>query len=441
MSVIDIVPFAASAAGALGLSARMCVWRRRPVSPRPNPVRDIVNEAPAVLRGAVLHVAITGYTRRMFTDLGLGSPKTGFPIVEAWDYDRHGLVVDVLMHGNQSLSTWSNDKTCEAMAHYMGVSKVVASSPAPGCVRLSLRVHDTLAEPVLRSTAPFEELDLTAVPVGVREDGDLWRLQILYRRILIAGASDSGKGSVLWSIILGLGPAIRAGLVDVWMADPKGGMEFGRGEDRLWVRFEWTADGILAMLTEAEHAMQERAARLKAAKVRKFVPTPDEPLNVLIIDEYAAMSAFATPEQMKEGMRLLGLLLTQGRAVGWSVIVAVQDPSKETVPNRQLFTTRVGLRLDEPTQVAMIHGQGARDRGARCDEIPESTQGVAYVGEDGTTEFARVRAFWIDDDQADAIVDTYSPAPEIAGPTEDYSGFDPDDLGEEHPDERGGLAA
>jgi S-DNA-T family DNA segregation ATPase FtsK/SpoIIIE len=99
------------------------------------------------------------------------------------------------------------------------------------------------------------------------------------------------------------------------------------------------------------------------------------------------------------------------------------------MPNRQLFPVRIGLRLDEPNQVAMVHGQGARDRGALCDQISEHTPGVGYVGEDGTTEFTRVRAFWITDDQINQIVETYSLAPDFA-PTEDYSGFDPDDLGD-----------
>lgn len=81
----------------------------------------------------------------------------------------------------------------------------------------------------------------------------------------------------------------------------------------------------------------------------------------------------------------------------------------------------------------MVHGHGAKDRGALCHKISEHTPGVGYVGEDGTTGFVRVRAFWVSDDAADAIVDTYSPAPQITGPVEDYSGFNPDDLGDEGP--------
>jgi S-DNA-T family DNA segregation ATPase FtsK/SpoIIIE len=161
------------------------------------------------------------------------------------------------------------------------------------------------------------------------------------------------------------------------------------------------------------------------------VPSPGEPLILIIIDEAASLSAYASREEQQEFRRLTGLLLSQGRAAGVSVVAALQDPSKETMPNRQLFPIRIGLRLDEPNQTTMVHGQGARDRGARCDEISDRTPGVGYVGEDGTTDFIRVRAYWVSDDDIDRIVDTFSPAQPDLSPQADYTDFDPDDLGGE----------
>ncbi|NEW48367.1 hypothetical protein, partial [Nocardia cyriacigeorgica] len=46
--------------------------------------------------------------------------------------------------------------------------------------------------------------------------------------------------------------------------------------------------------------------------------------------------------------RLTGLLLSQGRAAAVSVVAALQDPSKETMPNRQLFPVRAALAITEP---------------------------------------------------------------------------------------------
>ncbi|MFI6572739.1 FtsK/SpoIIIE domain-containing protein [Nocardia fluminea] len=416
-------------------------WRHLDGVIYPGQQVDPLDGVPAELRTAALILTDARHLSLMWPVLGLGS-EGNWPNVLSAELIESGAVIDVQMVGGQKLSDWTNDETTDALAQYLGVPKVLVSQTSPGFLRVELRTFDTLAASVTVPGVASTGVDLEAVETGIREDGRLWLLRVLYAHILLAGATGSGKGSVLWSIIRGLGPAIKAGFVDVWMADPKGGMEFGRGE-KLWVRFQWTADGILAMLTEAVQVMENRASALRSAGIRKHVPTTDAPLILIIIDEAAALSAYASREQRTEFERLLGLLLSQGRAVGVSVIAALQDPSKETMPFRQLFPVRIGLRLDEPTQTSMVHGQGSKDRGALCHEIPDTTPGVGYVGEDGTTEFVRVRAYWIDDDQADAIVDAYAPTPAVtsAGADDDFdpATFDPDHIPGED-DEQGWAA-
>ncbi|WP_327150036.1 FtsK/SpoIIIE domain-containing protein [Nocardia sp. NBC_01329] len=408
------------------------MWRWRRLDGVTDPASsDETAGVPVELGPAASIVTNSAQLALMWPALGLGSWETGYPNITAATLTDAGMLVEVQMLGGQSLQHWAADATREALAAYFAVPEVRVTSPSPGFVHLELRTVDTLADSSPVTGLLAYGVDLEAVPIGVTEDHDLWRLRVMYSHILIAGATESGKGSVLWSIVNGLGPAIKAGLVDILLGDPKGGMEFGAGEDRLWTDFQWTADGIIGMLKTAEAEMQERAARFKAAGIRKFTPSAEEPLKVVVIDEYAALSAFATREQVAEGLRLLGLILTQGRAVGYSVIVAVQDPSKENMPNRQLFSTRIGLRFAEPAQTTMVHGQGAKDRGARCHEIPTTTPGVAYVGQDGSKDFQRVRAFWVSDDDITRIVDTYSPAQPDLSPQGDYSGFDPDDFGDE----------
>ncbi|APE33468.1 hypothetical protein BOX37_05215 [Nocardia mangyaensis] len=412
---------------------------------RPQSRRDTTETTtiPADLRTAELVLTDPYQLTVMWQSIGLGSAGNWPHIVGGVDLIPAGAEFDVQVVGGQKLSDWTSEETRDKLAQYLGVAKVLVSQAGPGFVRVELRTVDTLATSVPAPDLASIGVDLESVPVGIREDGRTWLLRVLYAHILLAGATGSGKGSVLWSIIRGIGPAIQAGFVDVWMADPKGGMEFGRGE-RMWVRFQWTADGILAMLTEAVEVMQNRAASLRSAGIRKHVPTTDAPLILIIIDEAAALSAYATREQRQDFERLLGLLLSQGRAVGVSVIAALQDPSKETMPFRQLFPVRIGLRLDEPTQTSMIHGQGSKDRGALCHEIPDTTPGVGYVGEDGTSEFVRVRAFWISDNHADAIVDAYAPTPVVTvvdNDDFDPSTFDPDYIpGEDDNDELGRAA-
>ena len=79
------------------------------------------------------------------------------------------------------------------------------------------------------------------------------------------------------------------------------------------------------------------------------------------------------------------------------MIGEVQDPRKSVIDFRHLFPIRVALRLDEPDQVDLVLGDGARDRGAACHEIDSNTPGAGWVKVDGRPEPARVRAFHLTD--------------------------------------------
>ena len=78
----------------------------------------------------------------------------------------------------------------------------------------------------------------------------------------------------------------------------------------------------------------------------------------------------------------IATLTSQGRSVGVCVVGALQDPRKDVISLRNLFSTRIALRLDESDQVDMVLGDGARDRGALADQIsllPHVGAGVGYV--------------------------------------------------------------
>ena len=64
------------------------------------------------------------------------------------------------------------------------------------------------------------------------------------------------------------------------------------------------------------------------------------------------------------------------------MVAALQDPRKDVLTIRNLFPDRIAMRLDEPEQVDMVLGDGARDRGAACELIspdPATGAGVAFV--------------------------------------------------------------
>jgi len=140
-----------------------------------------------------------------------------------------------------------------------------------------------------------------------------------------------------------------------------------------------------------------------------------EPLIVVVIDELASLTAYVIDRDAKKRITAaLSLLLSQGRAVGVSVVGAVQDPRKDVVSMRDLFPTRILLRVTEPEHVALTLGQGARDRGARADLIDEGAPGVAYIGQDGMAEPIRVRFTHVTDSHIAALTQRYAPVPPIA---------------------------
>ena len=167
---------------------------------------------------------------------------------------------------------------------------------------------------------------LAKVPIGVTENGTEWALPVAGNHVLVGGATGAGKGSVLWSLVAGLAPGIKAGLIAVRCLDPKGGMEFAAGA-ALFDRFAYDSDSILEVLRDTTATMLARAQRLRGT-TRCHRPTRAEPHIVLLVDELASLTAYADRKQRAEVDQLLGLWLAQGRAVGVSVIAAVQDPPK-----------------------------------------------------------------------------------------------------------------
>lgn len=110
------------------------------------------------------------------------------------------------------------------------------------------------------------------------------------------------------------------------------------------------------------------------------------------------------------------MLLTKGRAVGITVLAAVQDPGKDVVGWRDLFPTRVAMRLDNPIQVDMVLGEGARDLGATADHISEHTPGVAFVRVEGTRAIRRVRASYLTDDDIADLASSVTASPALTAP-------------------------
>lgn len=154
----------------------------------------------------------------------------------------------------------------------------------------------------------------------------------------------------------------------------------------------------MILLEEAVAAMQARAGEL-AGRTRQHVASLESPTIVVLIDELAAVTAYETDRDLlRRANAALATLASQGRAVGFMVFACLQDPRKETLPARGLFTQTVGLRLRDRVETAMVLGDGAVAAGALCHEISPYTPGVGYVLPDDGRPPERVRAGLITDD-------------------------------------------
>ena len=132
----------------------------------------------------------------------------------------------------------------------------------------------------------------------------------------------------------------------------------------MFTRLEVKLREAVELLEADAEAMARRQDRLSGVQ-RDHTATVDDPTVVIVIDELAALSTYHTERDLKKRAEAaLSLLLSQGRAVGYHVIAAAQDPRKDVVQFRDLFNLRVALRVTESSHVDMLLGDGARDLGA-----------------------------------------------------------------------------
>jgi DNA segregation ATPase FtsK/SpoIIIE, S-DNA-T family len=303
------------------------------------------------------------------------------------------------------------------LAHGFGVLSCRVRTGPPGSIVLELVRRDSLAAVIPAWPIPAVP-DLRMLPTGRREDGGVLAIRLHGTHLLVAGATGSGKGSFLWGLVRAMLPLMAAGLVRVHACDPKL-MELAYGRP-IFERFgRYAADPeLIAALLEADvQAMQQRAARM-AGRQRDHVPTPDDPFTVIVVDEVAFLTAYQADRKLKERtIAALATLTTQGRAVGYSVVAALQDPRKEVLNIRNLFPDKIALRLDEPSQADLVLGDDARDRGAVCDQIspdPATGAGVGYIRLEADPDPVRVRAAFVSDDDIRKMVTDYVPPVPVA---------------------------
>ncbi|MGW2161991.1 FtsK/SpoIIIE domain-containing protein [Nonomuraea sp. NPDC001699] len=318
-------------------------------------------------------------------------PRLGKVTCTAW-----ADLVTVHMLKGQSVKDWSD--RLDHLAQGFGAASCRVAVTKGGRLLLTFPRTDPLAVPL--DALPLPDVPTVGpVEVGKQEDGRPWRLKVHGTHVLVAGATGAGKGSIIWSTIRGLLPAVQAGLVEIWALDPKL-MELSYGRALFGDRYAATPEDCADLLDRAVNVMQERASRF-AGLQRSHTPTVEDPFVLVVVDEVAFLTAYQADRQLKQRIcAALATLTTQGRAVGVGVMAALQDPRKEVMNIRNLFPDKIALRLDESEQVDMVLGDGARDRGALADHIspvPERGAGIGYVRLETSPDPIRVRAAYVSD--------------------------------------------
>ncbi|MFJ2758065.1 FtsK/SpoIIIE domain-containing protein [Nocardioides sp. NPDC087217] len=292
----------------------------------------------------------------------------------------------------------------ETIANAMRASEARVRSHKPGMCWLELEKRNPLTKmipaiPIPTDATALDVARLDAVHLGYTDQLQPWTLKIRGNHVFVAGETGSGKGSVIWSLIRALAPFVKAGLVQFWAIDPKGGMELEFGRD-MFKRYERDNYEAMAKLFEdAVGVMDDRTIDLRGV-ARSFTVSKETPLVIVLVDELADVTELNEDRQIQNRIETaMGRLLTKGRAPGFSVVACSQIVTKDVVRWRDLFTIKIALRLQTDDQVDMTLGDGAHAAGAYCEAIPEDLRGIAYVRLEGHAQPVRVRAAYVTDEE------------------------------------------
>jgi hypothetical protein len=306
----------------------------------------------------------------------------------------------------------------------------------------SVELHFLWGDPLARTVLPHDLPPAApgTAPYGLSEAGTPVALPILngtgecvFTPLLIAGQSGSGKSSALWATLLGF--LVQGIPVRLRVADPAGGVELAALEDALTHqtedrcsqssalfrvhRYADSIDGIEAMVAEMEADMNTRLAAQKARRVRAHTPTPEEPVDLLVIDELLYLDAL-----LKRGKSSpLGRVMTAGRKAAFSVIACTQLARVDAIGGvRDLFLQRLVFRTvsREATEAALGSGSGWAEQ-APAHRIAREARGVGYAVDTlGVTaasdEAVLFRAVYLTDAQVRQIAAGQIPT-ETAPPT------------------------
>ena len=223
--------------------------------------------------------------------------------------------------------------------------------------------------------------------------------------VLCIGESGSGKSNIVWAYLAGLE---EAGIpFRLRVIDPAGGVELSKLEYAPFTKYYTDkARDAEKLILQARDSMQARLHDMKRRGDRTHIPTPEEPLDITIVDELLLLG-----DQIKQGASgALGELLSVGRKAKYRVFALSQLSQVDALGRiRDLFPQRIALATKSREMTEAALGPSAEAMGAACSKIPRQTPGVGYMYKDGVRGYQRFRSVLVTDEEADLIAQGKTP--------------------------------
>jgi S-DNA-T family DNA segregation ATPase FtsK/SpoIIIE len=276
-------------------------------------------------------------------------------------------------------------KAADRLAHSWGAHAVRVTHWGPGRVRVSVNRRD----PLLQVPVPSQDGELLRVRIGRLDTGRPWVLDFrVVPHWLIAGATQSGKSTLLNAVIVGLAPQPVA-LVGF---DLKGGMEFTPYAPRMSALATTRAEcvDVLRDLVSLLAVRMRLCRRHGARDIWTLPPDIDPPVPVVVlVDEVAELFLMATRDEKAEISETATHMIRVaqlGRALGVHLIVAGQRIGSDLGPGvtalRSQLSGRICHRVNDPETASMTLGDLDPAALDAARAIPAATPGVAVVASD-----------------------------------------------------------
>lgn len=304
------------------------------------------------------------------------TPRLSEISIASEDGDQVTAMVDMSTVGRTSTELSNRIDRVAASLHAYQI-KVERIDPAHA------RITIAFSPPKKRRYNPQEDssLDLEQYPILL--DPTTEASIVLTKSILIGGESESGKSNLVWYILSQLNDHQIP--YRLWVIDPAGGVELSDLEDSPFTRYYTDRiAGIEPLTTAFRKSMDDRLRLMKQRRVRRHFPTPQEPVEICIIDEILLSKG-----QLKGGDAdsPLGEVLTAGRKALHIVLACSQLGEKLVIGQiRDLFPQRLCLRTKSADITDAVLGSNATQDGAVCHRINNRGEGYVYTDQSGVFE-------------------------------------------------------